>query len=227
VKMKIALFGAGRTGGRVAELATVVGPFTRARAASVDELRQAEAVVLFVPGAAVPALLPLLLEAGKPVISGATGYTFTEADKAAISARGLPWVQASNFSLGMNLMLELARRVGSYAPARELGSFAMSETHHVHKLDAPSGSALSLQRAVGRKLPIESIREGDVVGLHTLTLALPGESISLTHNAEDRRVFAEGALWAARLVRDRQLAGGFYWFEDLVRQYCFNEGARS
>lgn len=225
--MKIALFGAGRTGGRVAELASVIGPFTRSRTATAVELREAAACLLFVPGGAIPSLLPVLLEAGVPVISGATGYTFSEADRAAISARGLVWVQGSNFSLGMNLMLELARRVGSYAPARQLGSLAMSETHHVRKLDSPSGSALSLQRAVGRKLPIESIRTGDVVGLHTLTLALPGESITLSHNAEDRRVFAEGALWAARLVRDRRLAGGFHLFEDLVRQYCFEEGAPS
>jgi len=133
-------------------------------------------------------------------------------------------VQASNFSLGMNLMLELARRVGSFLPARELGSLAMSETHHARKLDAPSGSALSLQRALGRPVPIESIRTGDVVGLHTLTVTLPGESISLSHHAQDRRVFAEGALWAARLVRERQLKGGFHLFEDLVRQTCFEEG---
>jgi 4-hydroxy-tetrahydrodipicolinate reductase len=222
--MKVALFGAGRTGQFVTDLATVVGPFTRSRLASVPELRECEAAVLFVPGGALPSLFPVLLEAGIPVISGATGYIFSESDRAAIAARGITWVQASNFSLGMNLMLELARRIGAYAPARELGSLSMQETHHVRKLDAPSGSALSLERAVGRKVEIESIRSGDVVGLHTVTLELPGEELTLTHNALDRRVFAEGALWAARLVRDRSLSPGFYLFEDLVRQHCFNEG---
>jgi 4-hydroxy-tetrahydrodipicolinate reductase len=221
---KVALFGAGRTGHFVAELVTVAGPFTRSRAASVPELRECEAAVLFVPGAAIPSLLPSLLEAGIPVISGATGYEFTAADKESIRARGVTWVQASNFSLGMNLMLELARRIGAYAPARELGSLTMQETHHVRKLDAPSGSALSLERAVGRKVEIESIRSGDVVGLHTVTLELPGEELTLTHNALDRRVFAEGALWAARLVRERSIPAGFHLFEHLVRQHCFTEG---
>lgn len=220
--MKIALIGAGRTGSLVLERRgrhEILGPYSRSRPPSVADLRRADAVVLFVPGPALPSLLPLLLEAAVPVASGSTGYAFTEADKSAILARGIPWVQAANFSLGMNLMLELARAVGSYRPAREAGALSLREVHHVRKLDAPSGSALALARATGLRVPIESVREGDVVGLHSLRLELPGETLTLTHDALDRRVFAEGALWAAQHLPG--VPPGFHLFEDLVRKTFF------
>lgn len=218
--MKIALFGNGKTGSFVAGSgAEIIGPFTRARQATIEELRSADVAVLFVPGQALDSLLPLLLEAKIPVVSGATGRPLTESEQELIAARGIPWIQASNFSLGMNLAFELARRIQAFTPAREKGSLGITEVHHTKKLDSPSGTALSLQQALGRKVPIESIREGDVVGVHELQLRLPGEILSVAHQATDRRVFAEGALWAARLAPG--LRPGVHRFEDLIRTECF------
>lgn len=228
--MKIALFGKGRTGGKVIEAAakaghTLLGPYTRSHLPTVAELRKAEVAILFVPGPALPALLPLLLEAQVPVVSGATGYALSEEQERLITERGIPWVQASNFSLGMNLAFELARRVGAFLPARELGEASISEVHHVKKLDSPSGTALSLKKALGYEVPINSFREGDVIGEHSLELRLPGEIISLAHEATDRLVFAEGALWAANLVAKKSPGPGVHLFENLVRQTCFEGSA--
>jgi 4-hydroxy-tetrahydrodipicolinate reductase len=224
--MRVALFGAGKTGSKVLERASgnaeVLGPYTSRNPADPTALRSADAVVLFVPGGALPGLLPLLLEAGKPVVSGATGFAFPEEAKQKLKERGIPWVQGSNFSLGMNLAFELARRMGEYLPAVEQGEFHIREVHHTKKLDAPSGTALSLERALGRKVEIESIREGDVIGEHRLELRLPGERVVLDHSALDRGVFAEGALWAARFLCEKKIAAGFHLFEDLVKEHFFS-----
>ncbi len=221
--MKIALFGNGKTGSFIANSGVeIIGPFTRARPATVSELRSVDVAILFVPGAAIPELLPILLEARIPVVSGATGRALSDAEKKLIHDRNIPWIQASNFSLGMNLAFELARRIQSFSPARELGKFQISEVHHTKKLDAPSGTALSLQQALGGlPVSIESIRDGDIIGVHELQLHLPGEILSLAHQATDRRVFAEGALWAARLLLEGKIPFGVHRFEDLVRTECF------
>lgn len=224
--MRIALFGNGKTGAKVVETAAagkhhLLGPYTRSKQPSVGELRGAQVVVLFVPGPSVSSLLPLLLEAGLPVVSGATGYQLSESEQLQIRQRGIAWVQASNFSLGMNLAFELARRIGAFLPARERGEASISEVHHVKKLDSPSGTALSLKKALGFDVPINSFREGDVIGEHSLELRLPGEIISLSHEATDRRVFAEGALWAAGKILERSPGPGVHLFENLVRETCF------
>lgn len=224
--MRIALFGNGKTGSKVVEAAAgagyeLSGPYTRAKLPSVAELRSADVAVVFVPGASLPSLLPLLLEAGIPVVSGATGHAFSGDEARLIRERGIPWVQASNFSLGMNLAFELARRIGAFLPARERGEASISEVHHVKKLDSPSGTALSLKKALGFEVPIHSFREGDVIGEHSLELRLPGEIVSLSHEATDRRVFAEGALWAARLIGENSPGPGLHYFENLVREACF------
>ena len=116
---------------------------------------------------------------------------------------------------------ELARRIGAFLPARDRGEASISEVHHVKKLDSPSGTALSLKKALGFDVPINSFREGDVIGVHSLELRLPGEIISLSHEATDRRVFAEGALWAAEQILERSPGPGVHLFENLVRETCF------
>ena len=127
----------------------ILGPFTRSHLPTVSELREADAAILFVPGSAIPGLLPLLLEAAIPVVCGATGRELLNAEIRQIEERGIPWVQASNFSLGMNLLLLLCQAIGAFKPARRMGSIQIEEHHHSRKLDSPSGSALSMQKALG------------------------------------------------------------------------------
>ena len=114
---------------------------------------------------------------------------------------GAAMLWSPNFSLGVNVLLEVARYAGTLM--RELGDFDahIVETHHSAKKDAPSGTAIALGKAASdgldRPIPISSIRTGSVPGTHELIFDARFEQLSLNHVARDRLVFAEGALTAA------------------------------
>lgn len=143
--------------------------------------------------------------ARKPMVIGTTGLT--DAQRAAVTqaARDIAIVFSPNMSLGVNVLFELAQ-----AAARQLGpsyDVEIVEAHHRTKKDAPSGTAKRLMEAVadGRnqqpdQIPVHAIRAGDIVGDHTVVFAGPSERLELTHRAQSRDVFAQGALEAARFV---------------------------
>ena len=135
------------------------------------------------------------------LVVGTTGMdASTEAALAAHATRA-PVVAAANFSTGITLLLDLVARAASTLADADI---AIVETHHVHKKDAPSGTALALSHAVGERegnqVAIESIRAGEVVGEHRVSLSTRGERLDLTHVADSREAFATGALTAARWV---------------------------
>ena len=144
--------------------------------------------------------------AGCPVVVGTTGwYDELDAVAADVERAGGAILTAPNFSVGVavfdRIVAEAARlfgRLGRFADAR------LVETHHAAKVDAPSGTAGALARtasaALGRDVPITSVRVGHVPGTHELIFDSPFEQVRLVHEARDRRVFAEGALLAARLA---------------------------
>src|SRR4051812_8709456 len=128
----------------------------------------------------------------QPLVIGTTGHS--ESQRAAIQecARSVPIVFASNFSIGVNALFWLSRKT-----AELLGpEFAVEivETHHIHKKDAPSGTAKTLAEIIkrarksGAEIPTKSIREGEVVGDHTVTFADTTERLELTHHAESREI---------------------------------------
>jgi 4-hydroxy-tetrahydrodipicolinate reductase len=138
----------------------------------------------------------------KALVIGTTGHSPAQRQIIEKTARSLPIVFASNFSVGVNALFALTRRA-----AEILGSeFApqIVETHHKMKKDAPSGTAKTLgeilKEAVKAEITIESIREGDVVGEHTVSFVGPSERLELTHRAGSREIFASGALRAATWV---------------------------
>lgn len=149
------------------------------------------------------------------LVSGTTGLAPLQRERLAAAGAGIPVCWASNFSLGVAVLEELVRRAALALPG---WTVALSETHHVHKKDAPSGTALTLARASrptgGELPPIESIREGEVVGDHRVRFAGAGESIELSHSAMDRDVFALGALEAAARLAGRD--PGSYRLGDLL-----------
>jgi 4-hydroxy-tetrahydrodipicolinate reductase len=152
--------------------------------------------------AAMPGLLDLCVERRAALVSGTTGLDPGLRAQIAAAARAIPVAWASNFSLGVVVLEDLLRRAAGVLP----WAADIVEVHHVHKLDAPSGTAITLAAALaqaqGRTPPIESIREGEVVGTHRVRLHGPGESLELAHVATDRDIFARGALeTAARLHR--------------------------
>ncbi len=162
-------------------------------------------------------MIPALVEAKIPVITGATGFEWPKNLERSLVEQKIPWIYASNFSLGLNMMLLLCDRLNSMAPALANSAFQIEETHHTKKLDAPSGSAISIKERFNSEIPIESIREGDVVGTHEIQLKAPNETIAIRHEAKDRNLFADGGIWAARsLVENTKTDGGLYNFTDIL-----------
>lgn len=139
------------------------------------------------------------------VVSGSTGWrTDHEADiRRLCTEEGQTLFWASNFSVGVAIFSAINRKLADIMEGFPQYGVAMTETHHVHKLDAPSGTAISLaaeiESRIGRvgKVPIESIRRGEVPGIHTICYDSAADSITITHDAHSREGFALGAVLAA------------------------------
>ncbi|MDO8462517.1 MAG: 4-hydroxy-tetrahydrodipicolinate reductase [Deltaproteobacteria bacterium] len=145
----------------------------------------------------------------KPIVIGTTGLSEEATNEFKKLSKIVPIVFAANMSTGVNTMWSMVEKAGQVFG--KSFSVTMKEVHHVHKKDAPSGTALHtaelIAAASGRKLsdiPIESIREGEVVGDHTIVFSGPGETLEVTHRAISRDTFAVGALRAAKWLVDKK-----------------------
>lgn len=224
---RLAIIGYGKMGHAIEQLApdrgfTVVARIDPAGgdAVSVDRksLNGAEVAVEFTTAAAAPANIRATLEAGCPIVVGTTGwYDARPAIEAIATERRGALLVAPNFSVGVAAFTEIVR-----AAARAFGRMPgfdahVVETHHAAKKDAPSGTAASLvqvaQEALGRPIPITSIRTGSVPGTHELIFDGAFEQVRLEHVARDRRVFADGALLAAAWLVGRR---GVFSMADVI-----------
>ena len=156
------------------------------------------------------------LQHGKSLVIGTTGHSQQQRKTIEKTAHSAPVVLASNFSVGVNVLLWLTQKATEL-----LGSDfnpEIVETHHKMKKDAPSGTAKTLAETLkavrNTEIPIQSIREGDVVGEHTIILSGPGESLELTHRAANRGIFAGGALRAAKWIINKP--PGLYTMQDVL-----------
>ncbi|MFC0677895.1 4-hydroxy-tetrahydrodipicolinate reductase [Lysobacter korlensis] len=159
-------------------------------------------------------ILALCLERGAAFVSGTTGLGENQRDALDVAARSIPVLSASNFSLGVAVLGELVERAAAMLRGWDCD---IVESHHVHKQDAPSGTALTLGEfaALGGAEPrYASLRAGDIVGEHTVQFATAGERIELIHRATNRDIFARGALHAAVQLSSR--APGLYRLRDLI-----------
>jgi 4-hydroxy-tetrahydrodipicolinate reductase len=154
----------------------------------------------------------------RPLVIGTTGHSAKQKEAIENAAKSLPIVFASNFSVGVNALFALTDRA-----AKILGDefdIEIVETHHTKKKDAPSGTAKTLAeilkkaRRIDSEIPIQSIREGDVVGEHTVTFSGPGERLELVHRAKSRETFGKGALRAAEWVIGKP--PGLYSMQDVL-----------
>lgn len=149
------------------------------------------------------------------LVTGTTGLSDLQKQAMAETSKEIPVLWASNFSLGVAVLNDLVRRA---AKTLEAWGVDITETHHIHKKDAPSGTALTLGQSVeqgGGKTPAYvSHREGEIVGDHTVKFSGPGEFVELRHNALDRDIFVRGALEAA--CKLKQKPAGLYQFGDLI-----------
>ncbi len=219
----IAVIGKGRTGGEVLKLlAENESPliFDQHHPVSAEVLRAADVAIIFVPGAAVSSIFDQVLDSCIPAVWGSTGFAWPEDLNTQLCAKQTRWVVASNFSPMMVLIQNLIETIGKTAPTLiEEAHYDISEVHHVHKKDSPSGTALSWQEWLHVPASIHATREGDVRGIHELTLSTPHEVLSLRHEVLDRSVFAAGALQAARvLLNHPEAPPGLYSFYDLFKE---------
>jgi 4-hydroxy-tetrahydrodipicolinate reductase len=217
--MKIALLGKGKTGSKVLELAQgEVTVFDSTHPATYDKLIQHDVIISFLPGEAFASLIPVLLETKKPVVTGSTGFQWPSDFDSTLQERGLAWIHATNFSLGVVVVKELIQHLRKLDRLFVDKSYSLHEVHHTRKLDAPSVTALSMKEWLNDECEITSERTGDVVGLHTLKLETPGEIIRLEHEAKNRSLFAEGALWAANFITTQKLEPGLHSFQKVVEK---------
>src|SRR5439155_7560811 len=158
------------------------------------------------------------LQHGKSLVIGTTGHSQQQRKTIEETAHSVPIVLASNFSVGVNVLFWLTQKA-----AELLGpdfNPEIVETHHKMKKDAPSGTAKTLAailkaaRNSESEIVIQSIREGDVVGEHTIIFRGPGERLELTHRAANRGIFALGALRAAKWIVDQR--PGLYSMQDVL-----------
>ena len=199
-------------------------------------LPDADAIIDFTLHDSAPINAALAAEAGKVVIVGSTGLTEEETNSLKTSAEKVAIVWAPNMSLGVNLLFAAVRKAGEVLNAGY--TVQIDETHHVHKKDAPSGTALRLGEKVasGRgvdfgssmihdegghmeeipedKIVIKSYREGEVVGDHTVSFESAGEKVEFTHHAQTRDAFAMGALHATRWAVQQK--PGLYDMRDVL-----------
>jgi 4-hydroxy-tetrahydrodipicolinate reductase len=153
---------------------------------------------------------------GKSLVIGTTGHSQNQRKTIEQTARSIPIVLASNFSVGVNVLFWLTQKAAELLGADFNPQIV--ETHHKMKKDAPSGTAKTLaeilKAARDSEIPIQSIREGDVVGEHTVIFGGGGESLELTHRAANRAIFALGALRAAKWIVGKP--PGLYSMQDVL-----------
>jgi 4-hydroxy-tetrahydrodipicolinate reductase len=218
------LLGRGRMGRLVESLSgeygfEVAGWVDHESAARSADWPDADVAIDFSTSDAVPVNFPILAARGLDVIIGTTGWAAHEtAIRREAEARGIGVVAAPNFALGVSLFGAVVARAAELMARRgEFGAWA-HELHHAAKRDAPSGTALALlqtMRDAGYTAPIDvsSTRAGEIPGTHTIGFDGGGETITLTHAARDRSIFARGALEAARWVQGRH---GWFTMQDVL-----------
>jgi 4-hydroxy-tetrahydrodipicolinate reductase len=225
--MNLLLLGQGKTGSLVGEVARERGHQVdvltskqnpHASALTVERLQQIDAVIDFTNPEAVLENMEACIHHRCPMVVGTTGwYQRAEEIEREVAKAGAALLYGSNFSIGVNIFFEI---VAAAAAAIPLGyAPQIVERHHTHKKDAPSGTAVSMQRIVtevaGVKPEITSVREGDTVGTHVLLLDSQNDTMMLVHDARNRRGFAEGAVRAAEWLKGRT---GFYEFRKIYRE---------
>ena len=158
-------------------------------------------------------------KAGVPVVCGTTGWDVEamrrEATRREGDGIGLMW--SSNYSIGVNILFALNRQLAKFMEAYPEYTPHMTEVHHIHKLDAPSGTAKTLQESIGddrlKIKDIESIREGEVAGIHTVVWDSEIDTISISHSAKSRKGFALGAVIAAEWMKGKT---GWHDFSEVI-----------
>jgi 4-hydroxy-tetrahydrodipicolinate reductase len=188
------------------------------RALTAESLTATDVVIDFTTPAAVVANAEACIHARKNLVVGTTGWydELPRLREMVLSAK-TGFLYGSNFSIGVNLFFEIVAAAGAALKYDYSGQ--IFERHHEHKKDAPSGTAITLQKIVResgeREIEIVSFREGDVVGMHEVVFNSAGDRIYLCHDAKSRQGYAEGAVRAAEWLAGKT---GFFEFRNVWRE---------
>lgn len=247
--MKLAIIGYGRMGHLIEEVARQRGIEISCiiDAADTDKFASREfhnsdvAIQFSTPASAVEGILACFA-AKVPVVVGTTGWDNSLPEIKAMCEKGAGTIlYASNFSIGMNIFMALNRYVTGIMNSFEAYSPSLTEVHHVHKLDHPSGTAITLaqqltalsfrfkkwiEMEIGESpkpgfLPVYHRREGEVPGIHTVTWESDCDSIVMTHDAKNRLGFARGAVSAAQWLAGKK---GFFSIGDFLSDVTATNG---
>ena len=225
--MNLLILGRGKTGTLVAEVARERRHHVRvlsaaenreASALTPEFLAPSDVVFDFTSPASVVANAEACIRARKNIVVGTTGwYDHLPRLKEMVLSAKTGFLYGPNFSIGVNLFFEIIKAAAPALNYEYRGQ--IFERHHTQKKDAPSGTALTLQKIVQevarQELEIVSFREGDVVGMHEVVFDSPNDRIYLCHDGKSRRGFAEGAVRAAEWLAGKQ---GFFEFRDVWRE---------
>ena len=158
------------------------------------------------------------VKAGLPVVVGTTGwYDHLDSVRSLVEKHRGACLYSSNFNLGTQILFCLAREAGKlFAPFKDFSPYVL-EMHHAQKVDAPSGTALSLLKILKESyqedIPVSSVRAGTLPGTHLIGFDSPVDTLTLEHTARTRDGFAVGALFAGKWIRGKK---GFYDFQDVI-----------
>lgn len=200
--------------------------------ASFDEIKdKTDCIIDFSHHSATKSLLAYAEKSGTPVIVATTGHTEAELEEIRLASEKIAVFHAANMSLGIALLIELAKITAKTMPDAEI---EIIEKHHDRKLDAPSGTALAIANAIktvrddafftyGRsgqakrtkeEIGIHAIRLGNIIGEHEVIVGTDSQTVTLKHEAHTRALFAEGALAAAEFILDKP--AGLYSMPDMI-----------
>jgi 4-hydroxy-tetrahydrodipicolinate reductase len=237
--MKIALIGYGKMGKTIEQIALSRGhqivsviDINNPEEIYSDNFKSADVAIEFTTPATAFDNYMKCFSAGVPVVSGTTGWLNRIGEiKEMCEKEGKTFFYASNFSIGVNIFFALNKHLAKIMNQFPAYDVKMMETHHIHKLDAPSGTAITLAEGilenVERKdrwtletaeketdIPIHAIREGEVPGIHEITYESEADTISIKHDAKSRTGFALGAVLAAEFTAGKK---GFLGMEDMLK----------
>lgn len=238
IKMKIALIGYGRMGKEIEgiardrghDIALIIDQNNQADL-TVDNLKNVDVVIEFTNPDSAFRNYMICFEAGVPVVSGTTGWLDQLGEVKSYCENGKAFFYASNFSLGVNLFFELNKKLALLMSGFDQYNVDMEEIHHIHKLDSPSGTALTLAEGVLENHPVKNSwveglstkdsemsivakRHGAVPGTHSITWHSEVDEIQIQHQAYSRKGFALGAVLAAEFMPGKS---GFLGMKDLLK----------
>jgi 4-hydroxy-tetrahydrodipicolinate reductase len=219
---RLLIVGHGRMGRLVESLAREYGfevaGIVTGKTPQSEDWPAADVAIDFSVAAAVPTTVARMVSRETPIVIGTTGWQASEDAVRRSAENVIGVVAAPNFAVGVNIFLAVVERLGALMVGQPSFGAWIHELHHAAKKDAPSGTALAIERRLReheytREIPIASTRAGAMPGTHTLGFDSPSETITLTHQARDRTAFARGALVAAQWIDGKR---GWFSMTDVL-----------